>query len=102
MIISTIDTITPVLSNYLSESSIFYYSLTSRSFIIVCCTLLVSLPLSLYRDISSLAGTSFVSVIMIFYIVFVVIIESFTNSPLPDPINYTLINGGIFQVNVGY
>ncbi|KAF8938743.1 amino acid transporter [Dissophora ornata] len=46
-----------------------------RSFVIIFCTILISFPLSLYRDISKLAKTSAVAMVALVVIIIAVIIE---------------------------
>jgi solute carrier family 38 (sodium-coupled neutral amino acid transporter), member 11 len=95
------DTIPRVFVSMLHKESILYPILTSRSFVIICCTVFVSLPLSLYRDISALAKTSAVSLAMICVIVLCIAFKSFTlpSSLLGDPaLRLSIINQDIFQV----
>ena len=84
----------------LPEGSFLYDLLSSRSFVILLCTLGVSLPLSLYRDLSALAKTSAASVIMIVFVVFSVAVVGRT-VPIElrgDPMErWTFFNTGIFQ-----
>ncbi|KAG0251273.1 hypothetical protein BG011_007731 [Mortierella polycephala] len=49
--------------------------LAKRSFVITFCTVLISLPLSLYRDISKLAKTSAVAMLALVVIIIAVLIE---------------------------
>jgi sodium-coupled neutral amino acid transporter 11 len=93
------DVIPKVFRHILSPTSIFYGILTSRSSIILLCTILVSLPLSLKRDISSLAQTSALSLIMILYIVLVVVFVSFSlpKEVLNDEFSITFVGSGIFR-----
>ncbi|KAI9089431.1 transmembrane amino acid transporter protein-domain-containing protein [Phlyctochytrium arcticum] len=67
------DTIPIVFSQLVSPSSFLYPIITSRRLIIVLCTIFISLPLSMYKDISALAKTSAVSLAAILYIIGVVI-----------------------------
>jgi sodium-coupled neutral amino acid transporter 11 len=62
------DTIPKVFQQILPQNSILS-PLASRSFMIIFCTLLVSLPLSLNRDVSALAKTSAVSLGMIVFMI---------------------------------
>jgi sodium-coupled neutral amino acid transporter 11 len=94
------DTIPTVFASVLSKNSWFSPILTSRSIMIILCTLMVSLPLSLYRDVSALAKTSAVSLAMICFIVFAVVVTAWQLPPplLGNPeLRYTIINDGIFQ-----
>ena len=84
----------------LPEGTFLYNLFGSRSFAILLCTLTVSLPLSLYRDLSALAKTSAASIVMI---VFVVISVAIVGSGLPDEQRgnpddrWTFFDTGIFQ-----
>ncbi|KAF9538657.1 hypothetical protein EC957_006362 [Mortierella hygrophila] len=49
--------------------------LARRSFVIIFCTILISFPLSLYRDISKLAKTSAVAMVALVVIIIAVLIE---------------------------
>ncbi|KAF9118913.1 hypothetical protein BGW39_000751 [Mortierella sp. 14UC] len=49
--------------------------LARRSFVIIFCTVLISFPLSLYRDISKLAKTSAVAMVALVVIIIAVVIE---------------------------
>ncbi|KAF9178099.1 hypothetical protein BGZ51_008105 [Haplosporangium sp. Z 767] len=49
--------------------------LAKRSFVIIFCTVLISFPLSLYRDISKLAKTSAVAMLALVVIIIAVLIE---------------------------
>ncbi|KAF9921628.1 hypothetical protein FBU30_008312 [Linnemannia zychae] len=49
--------------------------LAKRSFVIIFCTVLISYPLSLYRDISKLAKTSAVAMVALVVIIIAVVIE---------------------------
>ena len=49
--------------------------IAKRSFVIIFCTVLISLPLSLYRDISKLAKTSAVAMVALVVIIIAVMIE---------------------------
>ncbi|KAI8926693.1 transmembrane amino acid transporter protein-domain-containing protein [Entophlyctis helioformis] len=94
------DTLPTVFSQLLSPGSIVYSVLTSRQAMIALCTLGVSLPLSLYRDISALAKTSAVSLGMILFIVLAVIVSAL-RLPIEskgDPKQvWSFLHGGIFQ-----
>jgi sodium-coupled neutral amino acid transporter 11 len=63
------DAIPAVFRAILPSDTFLYSILTSRSIIILLCTLGVSLPLSLYRDVSALAKTSALSIFMIGFVV---------------------------------
>ena len=84
----------------LPEGTAIYSIFTSRSFIIVLCTMGVSLPLSLYRDLSALAKTSAASIVMIIFVAFSVAI---VGSGLPAELRgnpddkWTFFDSGIFQ-----
>ncbi|KAL2920243.1 hypothetical protein HK105_200311 [Polyrhizophydium stewartii] len=67
---------------------------------ITLCTLFVSLPLSMLRDISGLSKTSAVSLLMILFIVIAVAVEAFQAPAASrgDPLLvWTVLRGGIFQ-----
>jgi len=49
--------------------------LARRTFVITLCTVLISFPLSLYRDISKLAKTSAIAMLALVVIIIAVIIE---------------------------
>ncbi|KIM26967.1 hypothetical protein M408DRAFT_175835 [Serendipita vermifera MAFF 305830] len=74
--------------------------LVSRQFIITICTLCISYPLSLYRDISKLARASGFALVGMFIIVISVIVEGAQVPPelrgSPEA-KYSIINPGIFQ-----
>jgi len=94
------DTISTVLKQYISPNFFAYSFLTSRSAIICLTTFLVILPLSLYRDISKLSKTSFLSLLGIMFITFAVIWEGVKvpNELKGDPNQrLTFINKDIFQ-----
>jgi sodium-coupled neutral amino acid transporter 11 len=94
------DTIPTVFASVLSKNSWFHSILTSRSIMIILCTVMVSLPLSLYRDVSALAKTSAVSLAMICFIVIAVVVTAWQLPPplLGNPeLRYTIMNDGIFQ-----
>ncbi|ORX83502.1 hypothetical protein BCR32DRAFT_261078 [Anaeromyces robustus] len=94
------DTISTVLSQYISPSFFGYSFLTSRNAIICLTTFLVILPLSLNRDISKLSKTSFLSLIGIMIITFAVIWEGLKvpKELKGDPNQrLTFINKDIFQ-----
>jgi sodium-coupled neutral amino acid transporter 11 len=71
------DTIPVVLREMIGTKNLtpFLRFITSRRFIISLTTLGVSLPLSLYRDISKLAKTSAFAMFTIIFILFAVMIE---------------------------
>ena len=52
--------------------------LASREFVIVIATLLVTLPLSLYRDIDKLAKTSLVSLVFVILILAFIVVRLVT------------------------
>ncbi|KAJ3320389.1 hypothetical protein HDV06_005312 [Boothiomyces sp. JEL0866] len=90
------DTIPAVLS--LLPESFLSPLFNSRSFIIIFCTLFISLPLSSYRDISSLSKTSLVSLVMILFIVLSVMLQSILLEPEERGGNqFNIINGQVFQ-----
>lgn len=69
------DTLPLVLSQLILPNNLLYPIISSRRTMITLCTLFISLPLSLYRDISALAKTSAVSLLAIVFIVFSVVIS---------------------------
>ena len=71
------DTLPLVFSQFISSESPFSF-FVSRQAVIVVCTLSVSLPLSLYRDVSALSRTSAVSIVMIVFIVVSVVFAAFS------------------------
>ncbi|KAF8210288.1 transmembrane amino acid transporter protein-domain-containing protein [Mycena galopus ATCC 62051] len=76
------------------------YLLTNRKFVIALCTICVSYPLSLYRDIHKLSRASALALIGMIIIVTSVLIESPNTSPelKGDPSKrFSLIEPGIFQ-----
>ncbi|KAJ7170541.1 amino acid transporter [Mycena crocata] len=76
------------------------YLLTNRKFVIALCTICVSYPLSLYRDIHKLSRASGLALIGIVIIVTSVLIESPNTSPelKGDPSKrFSFIEPGIFQ-----
>ncbi|KAF7376158.1 Aa-trans domain-containing protein [Mycena sanguinolenta] len=76
------------------------YLLTNRKFVIALCTICVSYPLSLYRDIHKLARASGLALIGMIIIVTSVLVESrHTSSELKgDPSKrFSFIEPGIFQ-----
>ncbi|XP_042716714.1 putative sodium-coupled neutral amino acid transporter 11 isoform X1 [Chrysemys picta bellii] len=56
--------------------------LTYRQVIILCITIIFTLPMSLYRDIAKLAKVSFISLILTTVILIIVMIRAATLSPL--------------------
>ncbi|XP_034642415.1 putative sodium-coupled neutral amino acid transporter 11 isoform X2 [Trachemys scripta elegans] len=56
--------------------------LTYRQVIILCITIIFTLPMSLYRDIAKLAKVSFISLILTTVILIIVMIRTATLSPL--------------------
>jgi sodium-coupled neutral amino acid transporter 11 len=97
------DTIPTVFVSMLSKQSLLYPILTSRTIVIIFCTCFISLPLSLYRDISALAKTSAVSLAMICFIVLSVVFSSLSlpKELLGNPsLRFTFINDGVFEVIV--
>ncbi|KAJ7703184.1 transmembrane amino acid transporter protein-domain-containing protein [Mycena rosella] len=76
------------------------YLLTNRKFVIALCTICVSYPLSLYRDIHKLSRASGLALIGMIIIVTSVLIESPNTSPelKGDPSKrFSVIEPGIFQ-----
>ncbi|KAI8814266.1 AAAP amino acid permease [Cladochytrium replicatum] len=93
------DTIPVVFSHFVSESSVLYGILTNRRLMIAVFVLGVSLPLSLYRDITALSKTSLVSLVAILLITIAVCVRG---PQLPAESKgtsggMTVINGGLFQ-----
>ncbi|KAJ3163078.1 hypothetical protein HDU86_002247 [Geranomyces michiganensis] len=93
------DTLPLVLSHLVAETNIFYPILASRRAMITITTLFVSLPLSMFRDISALAKTSAASLAAIVFIVISVLVAGPT---LPardkgDAEGLSFIRGGLFQ-----
>ncbi|XP_064647636.1 putative sodium-coupled neutral amino acid transporter 11 isoform X2 [Lineus longissimus] len=70
------DTITKIVIRIGGES-IRWSILGNRQFIIAVCTIVVTLPLSLYRNISRLSKISLISVVFTLFIVFVLIGKGF-------------------------
>ncbi|TPX54398.1 hypothetical protein PhCBS80983_g05939 [Powellomyces hirtus] len=68
------DTLPLVLSHVVSPTNFLYPILSSRRVMITLCTLFVSLPLSLFRDVSALAKTSAVSLAAIVFIIVAVLV----------------------------
>ncbi|KAF9326340.1 hypothetical protein BG006_010210 [Podila minutissima] len=71
-----------------------------RSFVITFCTVLISFPLSLYRDISKLAKTSAIAMLALVVIIIAVVIEG-PRAPMeirgdPDAV-WTFARPGFFQ-----
>lgn len=71
-----------------------------RSFVITFCTVLISFPLSLYRDISKLAKTSAVAMLALVVIIIAVVIEG-PRAPIeirgdPDAV-WTFARPEVFQ-----
>jgi sodium-coupled neutral amino acid transporter 11 len=96
------DTIPQVIrSAFPSLSTIPVLNLfTNRQFIIALCTICISYPLSLYRDIHKLARASGLALIGMIIIVFSVFIEGphVTEDLKGDPSKrFTFIEPGIFQ-----
>ncbi|KAJ3120241.1 hypothetical protein HK098_004765 [Nowakowskiella sp. JEL0407] len=94
------DTLPSVFSHIIPKTSIFYSILTNRRLMISACTLFVSLPLSLYRDISALAKTSLLSLVAIVYILIAVAIRSpqmGADSVGKPEEKFTVIGPGVFQ-----
>ncbi|KAF8313105.1 hypothetical protein DL93DRAFT_2081473 [Clavulina sp. PMI_390] len=78
----------------------FLSLVTNRSFIVVLCTVCVSYPLSLYRDISKLARASGLALVGMLIIVLSVVIEGehVTEDLKGDPSQrYTFIGSEVFQ-----
>jgi len=81
------DTLTKLLgaisvsANEVASEDLSSTALSSRPFIILAATVLVTLPLSLYRDIAKLAKASLVAIIFIIFIIFSVTIRLFTLGP---------------------
>lgn len=76
------------------------YLFTDRKFVIALCTICVSYPLSLYRDIHKLSRASGLALIGMVTIVASVLIESPNTSPelKGDPSKrFSVIEPGIFQ-----
>lgn len=76
------------------------YLLTNRQFVIAFCTICISYPLSLYRDIHKLSIASSLALCGMLIIVFSVIYEGPLVSPLlkGDPAKrFSIIEPGIFQ-----
>ncbi|KAJ7925314.1 amino acid transporter [Mycena leptocephala] len=76
------------------------YLFTDRKFVIALCTICVSYPLSLYRDIHKLSRASGLALIGMIIIVVSVLIESPNTSPelKGDPAKrFSIIEPGIFQ-----
>lgn len=74
--------------------------LVSRQFIITICTLGISYPLSLYRDISKLSRASSFALVGMLIIVISVIVEGSRVSPEmrgSPQARFSIINPGIFQ-----
>jgi len=73
------DTITKLIIRFSGPSVTLSNSvLASREFVIVVSTLLVTLPLSLYRDVDKLAKTSLASLIFVVIILTTIFIRAFT------------------------
>jgi sodium-coupled neutral amino acid transporter 11 len=74
--------------------------LTNRQFVIALCTICVSYPLSLYRDIHKLARASGLALIGMFIIVISVVVQGPKVPPelKGDPsLKWALVGPGIFQ-----
>ena len=74
--------------------------LTNRQFMIAFCTICISYPLSLYRDIHKLSRASGLALVGMFIIVISVLVEGPNVPPelKGDPSErFTFINTGIFQ-----
>ncbi|KAL2920241.1 hypothetical protein HK105_200309 [Polyrhizophydium stewartii] len=94
------DTLPTALAHLLPSGSLLHGLVSSRSTMITLCTLFVSLPLSMLRDISGLSKTSAVSLLMILFIVIAVAVEAFQAPAASrgDPLLvWTVLRGGIFQ-----
>ncbi|KAJ3181600.1 hypothetical protein HDU85_003542 [Gaertneriomyces sp. JEL0708] len=91
------DTLPLVFRQVVPSTSFLYPVVASRQSMIILCTLFVSLPLSLYRDISKLAKTSAVSLLAIAFIVMTVVVagpmESVDRKGVEDP--WTVIRPGV-------
>ncbi|XP_074659138.1 putative sodium-coupled neutral amino acid transporter 11 [Tubulanus polymorphus] len=74
------DTITKVITR-LGGEHLAHTVLGNRQFVIALTTVLVTLPLSLYRNVSKLSKASLVSVVFILFIVFVIIGKAFVIGP---------------------
>lgn len=82
------------------ESKPVLWLFVNRQFIIGLCTLCVSYPLSLYRDIHKLSRASGLALVGMLIIVFSVLIEgpNVSEDLKGDPSKrFTLLNPGIFQ-----
>ncbi|KAJ3014706.1 hypothetical protein HKX48_004999 [Thoreauomyces humboldtii] len=75
------DTLPLVLSHVVASDSIIYPIISSRRIMITLCTIFISLPLSMFRDVTALAKTSALSLAAIVFIVFAVLIAG---PALPD------------------
>lgn len=94
------DTLPSVFSHILSENNILYSFLTSRYSMIFFCTLFISLPLSLFRDLSKLSRASFVSLIAMLFIITAVVIRGpmQTSEYTGDfRVRYNFINVGVVE-----
>ncbi|KAI8592233.1 transmembrane amino acid transporter protein-domain-containing protein [Geranomyces variabilis] len=93
------DTLPLVLSHLVADTNIFYPILASRRAMIALCTLFISLPLSMFRDISALAKTSAASLAAIVFIVISVLVAgpALPASDKGDAESLSFIRGGLFQ-----
>ncbi|KAI8900633.1 transmembrane amino acid transporter protein-domain-containing protein [Globomyces pollinis-pini] len=94
------DSFPSVFNSILPETSLFHPLLTSRAFIILACTLCISLPLSMYRDVSALSKASAISLGMIVFIVLAVCwnVLYLTPDQLGDPaLRWTVVDTGLFE-----
>ncbi|KND04095.1 uncharacterized protein SPPG_01537 [Spizellomyces punctatus DAOM BR117] len=85
----------PVVLSQLPSKTPLYSVLTSRRAMITLTTLFVSLPLSLYRDISALAKTSAVSLGAIVFIVLAVVGAGAWEGRQGGDVSW--VGGGVFQ-----
>ena len=80
----------------------WWHFLISRRVIIFLSTVLVSLPLSLHREISKLAGASAFALLSLLFIVFAVVVEGplerSSSMPTPTPVALTFVEPRILQV----
>ncbi|KAI8819902.1 transmembrane amino acid transporter protein superfamily [Fimicolochytrium jonesii] len=94
------DTLPLVLSHFIPNTNLIYPIISSRRIMITICTIFISLPLSLYRDVSALAKTSAISLAAIVFIILSVVgsgVALPAEKKGPAEGAMTVLEGGFFQ-----